>query len=283
MDPQRDDGQRWYDDEPYGEPSNRYGSLNEDRYSQPERFNPYGEEQHDERTEQPPYSGGDRRSHPRRGKRSGLAMPDAPAYGDDTQYETPQPQYDSSYGDFPDAVADEPVRLSARDRQQLRERAQSGGHPLASALTSGPVATPMVPLGSPISESPMSRPMSPPAALHAPTEAIPAGVRQVPTATYRSRRPGLAVLLTLGGVIAELILFKVLLGNAFHSGAGAVSGTLGALFALAGVPMLVIGLYALATGAATASGPQPGRAWLRTPLAYLPIGLLLIVAAGLAA
>jgi hypothetical protein len=44
-----------------------------------------------------------------------------------------------------------------------------------------------------------------------------------------------------------------------------------------------LGLYGLATGAATAAGPQSGRAWLRTPLAYLPVGLILIIAAGLAA
>jgi hypothetical protein len=47
--------------------------------------------------------------------------------------------------------------------------------------------------------------------------------------------------------------------------------------------MVIIGLNGLATGAATASGPQTGRAWLRTPLAYLPVGLILIIAAGLAA
>jgi hypothetical protein len=59
-------------------------------------------------------------------------------------------------------------------------------------------------------------------------------------------------------------------------------GILGGLFALAGIPMAAVGLYGLATGAATAGGPVVGRAWLRTPLAYLPIGLILIIAAGLA-
>jgi hypothetical protein len=43
-----------------------------------------------------------------------------------------------------------------------------------------------------------------------------------------------------------------------------------------------MGLYGLMTGTATA-GPSPERAWLRTPLAFLPIGLALLIAAGLAA
>jgi hypothetical protein len=78
-------------------------------------------------------------------------------------------------------------------------------------------------------------------------------------------------------------LLKVLLGSFLHSTSAGISGTFAALFALAGTPMTLIGLYGLATGAATASGPNTGRAWLRTPLAYLPVGLVLILAAGLAA
>jgi hypothetical protein len=92
----------------------------------------------------------------------------------------------------------------------------------------------------------------------------------------------LAVLLALAGVIVELILLKVLLGNIFHGSAAAVSATLAALFAIAGTPMMILGLYGLATGAATVSGPNTGRAWLRTPLAYLIVGMVLILAAGLA-
>jgi hypothetical protein len=56
---------------------------------------------------------------------------------------------------------------------------------------------------------------------------------------------------------------------------------LGGLFAMTGTPIVAMGFYGLMTGAA-AAGPTPGRAWLRTPLAYLPIGLALLVAAGLA-
>lgn len=54
------------------------------------------------------------------------------------------------------------------------------------------------------------------------------------------------------------------------------------LLAMIAFPMLALGLYGLATGAATAVQFQGPRVWLRTPLVYVPIGLLLLVAAGAA-
>jgi hypothetical protein len=315
------DGRGWYDEEPYGDPS-RYGSRNDDRYGQHEGFSTYAEDASGQQT----FGPADRRSHARRAKRSGLVIPDAPGSYDEREYgereygerEYGEPQYseatyreaafsdapqsqeplyqEQAYGDagFGDTTSEEATRLSARDRQQLRERAAQSAPPMNAALASGQIATPMVPIpgapGIPAQAGPVSgtpaAPMSPqltPAALAAPTAAIPAGGGAAPAATYRSRRPGLAVLLGIGSAIVEIILLKVLLGNVFHSGPSAVAGTLGSLFALTGTPMTAIGVYALATGAATASGLSPGRAWLRTPLAYLPVGLILIVAAGLAA
>jgi hypothetical protein len=83
-------------------------------------------------------------------------------------------------------------------------------------------------------------------------------------------------------VVAELLLVPVLVAGEFAHPviAGAV---LGALFAMVGIPLTAVGLYALVTGPSAASGPNAVGAWLRTPLAYLPVGLVLLVAAGLAA
>ena len=101
-------------------------------------------------------------------------------------------------------------------------------------------------------------------------------------AIYRTRRVGVAALLGAVAVLAELLLVRVLLTGEFAHTVQP-NGVLAGIFAMCGVPLVTIGLYGLMTGAATAGGPTPGRAWLRTPLAYLPMGLALLVAAGLAA
>jgi hypothetical protein len=99
---------------------------------------------------------------------------------------------------------------------------------------------------------------------------------------YRTRRAGAVGLLAVLTVVVELLLIRVLVAGEFGSTVlpGAV---LGGVFAMTGVPLVAAGLYGLMTGAATAAGASPARAWVRPPLAYLPVGLVLLVAAGLAA
>ena len=82
-------------------------------------------------------------------------------------------------------------------------------------------------------------------------------------------------------VVAELFLLRVLLAGEFGH-LVAPGAVLAGLFAMSGIPLVAMGLYGLMTGVA-AAGPSPERAWLRTPLAFLPIGLALLIAAGLAA
>jgi hypothetical protein len=109
-------------------------------------------------------------------------------------------------------------------------------------------------------------------------------LRRPPTpgpTVYRTRRAGIVGVLGAVAIVAELLLVRVLLAGEF--GHTVVPGAVvGGLFAMTGVPLVAMGLYALMTGAAAAAGPTPARAWLRTPLAYLPIGLVLLIAAGLA-
>ncbi len=98
---------------------------------------------------------------------------------------------------------------------------------------------------------------------------------------YRARRAGIVGALAAVAVVAELLLIRVLLTGEFGHVVDP-GGVLAGIFAMTGIPLVAMGLYGLMTGAA-AGGPAPERAWLRTPLAFLPIGLTLLIAAGLAA
>jgi hypothetical protein len=62
-----------------------------------------------------------------------------------------------------------------------------------------------------------------------------------------------------------------------------VSGVISSVLLLLGLPVGAIGLYGLVTGARRAYGGPPHHAWLRPPMAYIPIALVLFIAAGLAA
>jgi hypothetical protein len=180
------------------------------------------------------------------------------------------------------------------ERYRLPEprHAEPGGHPLdphpgAVGPRSGvelpplPTYDPGMPYGpdepddptgehhtTPIERSSLRRPDAP--------------VKPPSPTVYKSRRAGALIVVTAVAAVIELLLLPVLLAGEFGHDIrpGAV---LASLFAMAGVPFVAVGLYALITGPAATAGPEAARAWLRTPLAYLPVGLVLLVAAGLAA
>lgn len=99
-------------------------------------------------------------------------------------------------------------------------------------------------------------------------------------AVYRTRRAGIAALLVIIAIIAEILFVRILLAGEFGDSFQAHEVLTG-IFGMTGAPLTTMGLYGLMTGAA--AGPTPGRSWLRTPLAYLPVGLLLLIASALAA
>jgi hypothetical protein len=113
-----------------------------------------------------------------------------------------------------------------------------------------------------------------------PTTVVPPVPRFGPgpaEAVYRGRRPISAVVIA---TVATLLMVPVvlLLIQVTFVDDPAVRGVVPAVLLTLGLPLAGVGLYRLAV-----AGSSAGReTWLRPPVAYLPIGLLLLLAAGLA-
>ncbi|MET7393898.1 hypothetical protein ABZS66_10435 [Dactylosporangium sp. NPDC005572] len=231
-----------------------------------------------------------------------------PVYGDSPSGQFPGPLSRDPYGNDSAEMPLESVSRSRRsepiDRSTL-QRPTSGApaapEPVpATAPLSGPPMS-----GPPMSGPPLALPTVPPpppgghgghggyagpppgaegtSAFAAPTTltaAVPPPGVEPGGAVYRSKRPGLAVALVVLTVVFELPVLRLFL-TAVTADRIEAGGTLAGIFMMVGMPMFALGLYGLIGGAA---GAAPGaRAWSRTPLAYLPVALLLFVAAGLAA
>ena len=142
-----------------------------------------------------------------------------------------------------------------------------------SGMPGGPVS------GAPLSGGPTG---APPSAFMAPTAltaTVPTAQPTVSGGVYQGKRPGLVTALAVVAVIFEIPVLRLFF-TAVTADTPQAGATLAGMFMIPAVPMFAMGLYGLIGGAATAPG---GRAWLRTPLAYLPVALLLFIAAGLAA
>lgn len=130
-------------------------------------------------------------------------------------------------------------------------------------------------------EDPPRRTSVPPVSPVPQATPVPPRVPPAPTGeTYRSRRPAAMAVLGLAAVLLEIPPVLLLIDNISDGIPSAIVSSVCLILAL---PLLAMGLYAVATGAVRAAGPNSAQAWLRPPVAYLSVALVLFVAAGLAA
>jgi hypothetical protein len=142
----------------------------------------------------------------------------------------------------------------------------NGGTSLADAPPYGAAAAPS-------SDMPAANPADPEATgLVPPFTEVGHPARE---SVYRTRRPFSALLIA---IVTALLLVPVvmLLIRVTFVDEPTVRGVVPAVLLTLGLPLTGIGLYALAAG-----GPAGRDVWLRPPVAYLPVGLLLLLAAGL--
>jgi hypothetical protein len=119
------------------------------------------------------------------------------------------------------------------------------------------------------------------AAYNDPTSVVPPVSRYQPEprqkdSVYRSGRPVAAILIGVA-TVALLVPAVLLLVDVSFTADPVPAGVVPAVLLTLGLPLTGTGLYALA-----ANGPTGREAWLRTPYAFLPVGLVILLAAGLA-
>lgn len=160
----------------------------------------------------------------------------------------------------------------------------AGGPPFSPAPAVGPAPTPGPAAGPTLAgPAPAGHTLGGPT-LAGPTAAMPAPVVPEPAreSVYRTRRPALALLYLIGVAVFEWPALRLFahggLGDNLSSSA-AVSG----MFLIIGLPLVARGLFALQAGAGRLPHQRAGHVWLQPPVAYLTVGVALLLAAGLAA
>jgi hypothetical protein len=96
------------------------------------------------------------------------------------------------------------------------------------------------------------------------------------------RRPAAGAVIAIAAIVAALPVLRILL-DSVSGPTLSTSGVISTVLVLLGLPLGGLGLHGLATDTARAADAPAHQAWLRPPVAYLTVALILFVAAGLAA
>ncbi len=214
---------------------------------------------------------------PYRSYSEGRGYPDDRGYPEEPAYSeprSPEPGYAEAqgwYGERRGGDAPPPERTYEEPR---RDYSRPPDPPRVDAATPPPRSVP------PPEEPPGRRYPLPPPASPGPIGSVSGN--PVSDGVYRSRRPATALLLGIPAAVLEVPALLLLADGAFGDPVSPAAVVAGSCLVLA-LPLLALGLYAVATGAVRAAGPNSAQAWLRPPVAYLSVALVLLISAGLAA
>ena len=130
---------------------------------------------------------------------------------------------------------------------------------------------PLVP--PPLAPPDLAPPMAEPTSLVPPVARPP---QPQPETVYHTRRPVSSVLVAIVMIVLMIPVVRLLIDATF-SGDPTSRAIVPAVLLTLGFALTGIGLFTIARG-----GPLSRESWLRPPVAYLPAGLILLLAAGLA-
>jgi hypothetical protein len=189
--------------------------------------------------------------------------------------------YPEGQAGYPEGVP--PQQGWYRDGERYDERYEEARHdpgrdPVREAGRPSPAPGPAN-QAEPIRMAPRPLPQEDPRVARRPPVA-PGSPGPMSDGIYRSQHKGAAIML---GIVAAVLELPVLYMLADATSAQSPSGVVAGACLVLALPLLALGLYAVATGAVRAAGPNSAQAWLRPPVAYLSVALVLFVAAGLAA
>jgi hypothetical protein len=123
---------------------------------------------------------------------------------------------------------------------------------------------------------PPKTPMAEPTSLVPPVIRQPETVMRQPETVYQTRRPISSIIVAIVMIVLMIPVVRLLIDATF-TGSPNARAIVPAVLLTLGFALSGIGLFSIAKG-----GPISREAWLRPPIAYLPAGLVLLLAAGLA-
>ena len=140
----------------------------------------------------------------------------------------------------------------------------------------GPEYPAVRPTAEPAGATYGTKPVAEPTTLVPPVSAERFDQGRAGESVYRTRRPASSFVVATGMVVLMLPVLRLLFTATF-TGTPTARAIVPAVLLTIGFALTGIGLFAVAGGR-----PLTREAWLRPPVAYLPAGLILLVAAGLA-